>query len=394
MNILISGTGIAGPTLAYWLQRYGHKPTLLEKAPALRRGGYVIDFWGTGYDVAEKMGILPELKSRGYEVREVRIVDRVGKKVSGFPASAIGALVGGRFTSLPRGELAAVLYESLGGKVETLFGQSLAALEQDEKRVRATFEGGETRDFDLVVGADGLHSRVRELAFGPQERYEKFLGYKVAAFEAEGYEPRDELVYVMFTEPGQMLGRFTLRGNRTLFLFIFADRGVTEGHDPAAQRALLERRYGGSGWECPRILEALRKAPEFYYDRLSQVRMDPGEGLWSRGRVALVGDAAFCVSLLAGQGSALAMTAAYVLAGEIHLSGGDHALAFRRYQEKLGAFIVGKQRAASRFGGAFAPRTRLGLFFRNQVMKLLGIRFVADQAIRRDLTDRITLPDY
>jgi 2-polyprenyl-6-methoxyphenol hydroxylase-like FAD-dependent oxidoreductase len=182
MKILISGAGIAGPTLAHWLSRYGHHPTLLEKAPALRRGGYVVDFWGTGYDVAERMGILPELKDRGYEMQEVRVVDRAGKRVSGFPASAIRELVGGRFTSLPQGELAAAIYESLGGKVETLFGRSLASLEQKEDRVRVTLEGGETRDFDLVVGADGLHSRVRELAFGPQGRYEKFLGYKVAAF--------------------------------------------------------------------------------------------------------------------------------------------------------------------------------------------------------------------
>ncbi len=213
-------------------------------------------------------------------------------------------------------------------------------------------------------------------------------------FESEGYEPRDELVYVMYTEPGQMVGRFALRGGRTLFLFIFRDEDVPEGHDPAAQRALLQRRFGGSGWECPRILKALEAAPEFYFDRVSQVRMDPREGPWCKGRVALLGDAAFCVSLLGGQGSALAMTAAYVLAGEIHRAGGDHTLAFRRYQEKLFPFIAGKQKAAARFGGAFAPRTRLGLFFRNWVMKMLGVPWVAERAIRRDLTDRFNLPDY
>ncbi|HVM33190.1 MAG TPA: FAD-binding domain [bacterium] len=396
MRILISGAGIAGPTLAYWLAHYGFQPTLVEKSPQFRRGGYVIDFWGTGFDVADRMGLVPDLTRQGYLVEEVRVVDPRGKPISGFPVSALMKTLGGRFVSIPRGDLAAAIYGKIEGRVEALFGDSVKSIAQDRKAVRVCFERGPEREFDLVIGADGLHSRVRELVFGPQERFETYLGYKVAAFEAEGYEPRDELVYVMFTEVGQMLGRFTLRGNRTLFIFIFADDdpGTSAERFPEGQKALLRKRFGQSGWECGRILDALDSSRDLYFDRVSQIRMDPAQGLWSRGRVALLGDAAFCVSLLAGQGSALAMAAAYALAGELHRSKGDYPIAFSRYQDLFGPFVAGKQRAAVRFGGAFAPKTRLGLFFRNQVMKTLRIPWIANQAFSRDLSDKIQLPQY
>ena len=161
-----------------------------------------------------------------------------------------------------------------------------------------------------------------------------------------------------------------------------------------AQKALLRRRFGDSGWECPQILEALDAAGGLYFDRVSQIRMDPAQGLWTRGRVALVGDAAFCVSFLAGQGSALAMVAAYVLAGELHRADGNYAEAFARYRELFEPFILKKQRAALRFAGSFAPKSNFSLFFRNQVMKLLAIPWVADLSFGRDFADRIALPDY
>lgn len=394
MRILISGAGIAGPTLAYWLAHYGLQPTLIETAPRLRTGGYVIDFWGAGFDIADRMGLIPEIMRQGYVAREVRAVNRSGKRVAGFPVDAFSRLTQGRYVSLPRGELAAAIFRRIEGKVETIFGDSVDRIEQTDKSVRVTFEHGRARDFDLVVGADGLHSRVRELAFGPENGFEKYLGYKVAAFAVDGYRPRDELVYVMYTEVGQQVGRFAMRGDRTMFLFTFADEDATAPSDTQAQKALLRQRFGASGWECPQILDALDNADDLYFDRVSQIRMDPRQGLWTRGRVTLIGDAAFCVSLLAGQGSALAMVSAYILAGELHRANGDYAAAFARYHNLFAPFILTKQKAALRFAGAFAPKSRFGLFVRNQIFNLMAIPWVADLAAGRDLSDNIALPDY
>jgi len=252
------------------------------------------------------------------------------------------------------------------------------------------------RNFDVVVGADGLHSRVRELVFGPQNGFEQYLGYKAAAFESPGYRPRDELVYVMYTQVGQQVGRFALRGDRTMFLFTFADTdpgGVALG-DATAQRALLHRRFAAGGWESSQILAALDSCSDLYFDRVSQIRMYPRDGLWTRGRVTLIGDAAFCVSLLAGQGAALAMVAAYILAGELHRAQGDHNAAFARYQERFSPFVLQKQTAALRFAGFFAPKSRLALGVRNRVVSLCSIPWVADLAFGSDMTDRLELPAY
>ena len=394
MRILISGAGIAGPTLAYWLARYGLKPTIVEAAPRLRTGGYVIDFWGAGFEIADRMGLLPQIRSKGYMLREVSVVNRHGKKVAGFPAEAFSRMTHGRYVSLPRGELAAAIFASLDGEVESIFGDSVARLEQTETCVQVTFESGATREFDLVVGADGLHSRVRELVFGPESRFEKYLGYKAAAFGVKGYRPRDELVYMMYTQVGQQVGRFAMREDHTMFLFTFADEDPSGPGDIQSQRTLLRKRFEASGWECPQILNALDTAGDLYFDRVSQIRMDPQQGLWTRGRVTLIGDAASCVSLLAGQGTALAMVAAYILAGELNRCGGGYAAAFRRYQDLFAPFILAKQKAALRFAGSFAPKSKLALFLRNQLFKLMAVRWIADLAVGRDLADNITLPSY
>lgn len=395
MRILISGAGIAGPTLGYWLAHYGFRPTIVEKAPKLRTGGYIIDFWGLGFEIANRMGLLPEIRRKGYMVREVRIVGKTGRRIAGFPATAFARVTQDRYISLARGDLAASIFGAIEDKVEAIFNDSIARIEEGAGGVHVVFETGKGRDFDLVIGADGLHSRVRELVFGPQSQFEKYLGYKVAAFEVKGYEPRDELVYVMYTEVGQQVGRFAMHGDRTMFLFIFADPAI-DGMtgDIQAQKAILRKRFGNSGWECPQILDALDTASELYFDRMSQVHMGPRTGSWTRGRICLTGDAAFCVSLLAGQGSALAMVAGYILAGELHRAGDDYATAFARYQERFEPFVLKKQKTALRFAGTFAPKSKFSMFLRNQVMNLLRLPWVADIAAGRDLADKLALPEY
>jgi 2-polyprenyl-6-methoxyphenol hydroxylase-like FAD-dependent oxidoreductase len=394
MRVLISGAGIAGPTLAYWLAHYGHQPTIIEAAPHLRTGGYVIDFWGAGYEVAGRMGLFPEIEHKGYKVTEVRVVGDSGQRIAGFPADAFSRMTDGRFVSLPRGELAAAIFGKIKDRVEAIFDDSIDRIEQTGQGVVVACKSGETREFDLVVGADGLHSRVRRLVCGEQNRFERYLGYKVAAFQVKGYRPRDELVYLMYTQVGRQVVRFAMRDDRTMFLFTFADEDIAEVESVEAQKALLRQRFATAGWECRQILQTIDDCEDFYFDRVSQIQMDPETGLWTRGRVTLVGDAAFCVSLLAGQGSALAMVAAYILACELHRANGDYVTAFRRYQDLFGPFVLKKQKAALRFAGTFAPRSRFALFLRNQIFNLMAIPWVADLAAGRDLTDSIVLPDY
>jgi 2-polyprenyl-6-methoxyphenol hydroxylase-like FAD-dependent oxidoreductase len=390
MKIAISGAGVAGPALAYWLLRCGHEPTLIEAAPALRTGGYVIDFWGVGYQVAQRMGIEPALLEAGYQVGSIRSVDGRGRIRAELRTDRFQELAGGGFTSLPRGDLAASVYASLEGRVETCFGNSIRSIEQDDKRVRLDFEHGPSREFDLLVGADGLHSNVRNRVFGPENDYEHFLGYRVAAAVVDGYEPRDELVYVGFGMPGRQLSRFTLRGNRTLFLFVFRSADRQDPGDVASRRALLQREFGDGGWECRRILAALDEVEELYFDVVSQIRMPR----WSKGRVMLIGDAAACVSLLAGEGTGLAMTEAYVLAGELKRAGGDHERAFADHEARLRPLIEAKQKSAEAFASSFAPRTAFGIWLRNQALRAMNFEPLARLLIGRSLRDNIELPDY
>ena len=250
--MLIVGAGIAGPTLAYWLQRLGHQPTLVECAPELRRGGYLVDFWGAGFDVAERMGIVPELRRTGYHMLEARAVGRDGRRIASFePSAFVGS--GDRYVTIARSDLASALYAALDGQVETVFGNTVEAIDDDGGgHVCVTFRSGTRRGFDLVVGADGLHSRVRALAFGPQQRFENHLGIVVAAFDVAGYRPRDELVAVMHADVGFQLLRISLHDNVTMFLVTLRAGGNVPLDNPGAQQALLRhrlarRRLGDTG---------------------------------------------------------------------------------------------------------------------------------------------------
>ena len=390
-SVLISGIGIAGPALAYWLARYGFEITLVDKAPRLRTGGYVVDFWGRGFDLAEKMGILPEIKRVGYDVQELRLVDVGGRPVGGFSVDVFRSATNGRYVSIPRSQLAKIIYQKIEGYCEIIFGDSIREIEQKERGVGVSFERTEPRRFDMVIGADGLHSVVRKLVFGKQELFEKYLGYSVAAFTVNGYRPRDEDVYVSYSLPEKQVARFAMRDDQTMFLFVFADPKGDYTEQPFINpKDILRAEFGDAGWECPQILAAMKSCGDIYFDRVSQIRMET----WSRGRVSLVGDAAFCPSLLAGQGSALAMIGAYVLAGELSTAAGQPEKAFKSYERQLRPFIAGKQDAAVKLSGSFVPKTRSGIFFRNQVTKAFKLPFVAELVMGLSLLDRIDLPDY
>lgn len=387
MRTLIVGAGIAGPTLAYWLLRAGHEPTLLERSPARRPGGYLIDFWGAGFDVAQRMGIVPDLLEKGYRLRELREIDAVGHVISSVDPRRMIDTLGGRYVTIARADLASSIHSALDGRVETIYGDTVQSIADDGGRVHVEFAGGATREFDLVIGADGLHSGVRRLVFGPEADYARDLGIAVAAFDIDGYLPRDELVAVSHTEVGLQCFRLAQRDGSTMFLFTFRHEGAIPESDPDAQRGLLRASLAEAGGEIPAIIARMSEARTFYFDKVSQIRMPS----WHRGRVALIGDAAASPSLLAGQGSALAVVGAHELAAELHRSGGDHMAAFAGYERRLAPLIRGKQDAALRLAGAFAPRDRRELLLRSAVMRMMTVPGVSRLVMRRSLRDPIRI---
>ncbi|MEU3315363.1 FAD-dependent monooxygenase [Streptomyces sp. NPDC006662] len=346
-TVLISGAGVAGTTLAYWLLQHGLAPVVVEKAPAVRPGGYKIDLRGAALEVADRMGILEEVRRHRTDVREATVVDARGSRVKTMDADSFGGRVHGD-AEIMRGDLTRILYDLTKGKADYRFGDSIAELEQGPDGVRVTFESGRTESFDLVVGADGLHSRTRALAFGPEERFVRDLGYHVSIFSVPNHLGLDraELTYV---GPGRTaLAYTTARDSGAKAMFLWSSRPQDYGvRETAEQQRLLAEAYRGQGWEVPRFLEALPAAPDFYFDSLSQVHMDS----WSAGRVALVGDAAYCASPASGQGTSLAMVGAYVLAGELAASGGSPE-GFAAYEQAVRPFADANQK----LGPAYVKR--------------------------------------
>jgi 2-polyprenyl-6-methoxyphenol hydroxylase-like FAD-dependent oxidoreductase len=312
--------------------------------------------------------------------------------VSGFDFRTFRRAFGERFFSIPRGDLARVIFDQVEDSVETLYSTSVETVHQDGPRILVTLSGGRKREFDLVVGADGLRSRVRECVFGSDARFERYLGYWASSFVADEYPHRDEGSFLSFARPGRQISRYALRGGRSAFLFVFVQDGPLETgpHDVAAQKRLLRERFGADGWECAEILERLDDARDLYFDAVSQVQAPT----WSVGRVVLVGDAAYCPSLLSGAGSAFAMLGARVLAGELARTPGDVVGALASYERRLRPFMERQQHRAERFASSFAPRSALGLWARNSALKLMRNETIAAWYAHRAFQTRFELPRY
>ncbi|WP_101785989.1 FAD-dependent monooxygenase [Nonomuraea indica] len=358
-TVLVSGASVAGPALAFWLRRHGLTPTVVEKAPAPRAGGQAIDIRGVALDVADRMGLLAPLREVRTRMRGMSMLDGDGNELM---RSTEHAMSSGRLDNddieVLREDLTALLFDRTRQDVEYVFGDSIATVQQDDHGVHVTFERGAPRTFDLVVGADGLHSTVRRLAFGPEKEFVHHLGTYLSVFTADNFLGlEDWQVWVREGRAGG--GVYPVRGNTELRVNLgFEAEPIPYDHrDVDQQRRLVAEHCGGLRWEVPRLLDAMWKAPDFYFDAMAQVRMDT----WSRGRVTLLGDAGYCASPLSGQGTSLALVGAYVLAAELagHHAAGDHAAALARYEARMRPFVALNQALATENPGGPASEESL-----------------------------------
>lgn len=373
-NILISGAGIAGTALAFWLKKFGFHPTIIEYAPKLREGGYAIDFMGAGYDVAKKMGILPALEKVDIDISKLAFVDGNNQEKGSMNYRKIKKLMNNRALTLLRSDLAKVIYNNLDKDTEIIFGDTINKIEQDDEKVIVTFQKGSSRSFDLLVGADGLHSNVRNLIFGGETQFEKYYGYYTSSFTIDNFSYGGR-VFSMYNVPYKQVAIYSYSGNRTFTFFIFAspEKLSYEHQDITKQKEILKAEFMNSGWRCPELLSKIDATKDFYFDSISQIKMEN----WFKGRVSLVGDACYCPSLLSGKGSTLAIVGAYILAGELKQANGNYTTAFEQYQNIFKPFIEKKQKAAQAFAKSFVPKSNFGIWVRNFAFKMMSLPFVS-----------------
>ena len=384
-RILISGASIAGLTVANWLARYGFHPTVVERAPGLRPGGNGVDLRGQAVDVAEGIGIMPQVRAAATDVQGMKFVDASDRSVARIDTT------GASEAEIMRGDLVALLHQATGPGVEYVFGDSIRYLEQDGDGVTVSFDRADTRRFELVIGADGLHSTVRQLAFGPESRYIRHKDHYFAFANADAALSENRWV-TMYNLPGKMAGIYR-SGNHAQAKAYFVFRSPTLAYDyrdvDQHKRLVRDAFASETSWRIKELLAAALADPDFYFDALSQVHMDS----WFSGRVALVGDAAWCASPASGAGAELALVGAYRLAGELAAAGGNHQVAFPRYQDSHRALVREKQKIRTNVR-LMVPRTAAGRWFRNAFARLPITRVTG--AVQRLMPAKRlpTLPEY
>jgi 2-polyprenyl-6-methoxyphenol hydroxylase-like FAD-dependent oxidoreductase len=367
-KVLISGAGIAGLTLGILLSEDGWEVLVVEQDPELRTEGYMMDFYGAGWDVAEKLGILDAVREARYPIEFLEYVDNKGQpRFPPVPLDRLRKALNGRYTYIRRPDLAWILYRrALEAGVSVRFGTSIQTLEEHDEEVMVGFDDGTSGNFSLLFGADGVHSRVRELVFGPGKEFERFLGYYVAAIHvARGDIPGRDSVTI-YEEPGRVMWVYPISERTTSVVFAFEHEEV--GHLPHEERLpFVQENYRGAAFGAEKILREYPATDPFYFDSMTQIVMPS----WSRGRVALLGDACGCLTLLAGQGSHMAMAGAWVIATELKRHDGDNREAFRAYERFMHPVIKKKQDEAIRAAKVFVPASSRQMVFRYLFLRLI-----------------------
>ncbi|WP_407572807.1 FAD-dependent monooxygenase [Deinococcus altitudinis] len=390
-TVLISGASIAGSVLAYWLDKFGFGVTVVERSGGPRGGGYPIDVRGPALTVLKHMQLLAEVRQQRLHTRRLSFVDDQG--------ALIGALKMDDTESeehdveLPRGALTSLLCgRTLGSGVHYRFNDSIETLEQDGDTVSVTFQSGEPQRFDLVIGADGMHSRTRELTFGPETAFSVYLGYCFNGFSMSNLLHLSHEA-ITHASPGRTAVQFAVDDSNSVHAFlVYASEKPTFTRTPdlSVQRNLVARLFENEGWIVPQMVQALRNADDLYADVVAQIRMPA----WSKGRVVLVGDAAYAPSFLTGQGTSLAMVGAYILAGEL-ASHEDVESACVAYEEKMRPYVEANQDLVDGGSSLLVPRTAEALNARNQMIAGMGGKEAGPAAeVQRSAYTALDLPDY
>ncbi|MCC3765598.1 FAD-dependent monooxygenase [Glycomyces sp. TRM65418] len=368
-TVLISGASIAGPALAYWLHRHGFAVTVVEKASAPRGGGYPIDVRGTAVAVASRMGILSRLQEAHIDSQRLTFLDADGGEVASVRPHALAGSVEGRDLEVARGDLTAILYAVVRDDVEFLFDDSIDSLDQSEHGVDIAFRSGDQRTFDLVVGADGMHSRTRGILFGPETRFHRYLGYCFAVCTMPNILGLSREL-MLWNTPGKAAALYATGENDDelhAFLNVHRPEPPLDGlGNRDAQADWIAEAFAGAGWKVPDIIDAMREADDLFSDTVGQIRMPT----WSDGRVALVGDAAYAPSFLTGQGSSLALVGAYMLAHSL-AANRNHTEAFAAYERDTRAFVAANQALVDHGSAGLFPTTARALEERNTRLRNL-----------------------
>jgi len=385
MRVLISGGGIAGLTLAYWLHQYHISSVVIEQANSIRRDGYAIDFFGTGYDVASRMSLIDQLHTRQIPFEALVYVNKHGKTIARLDMALIRKLTEGKYMGLMHETLEEVLYEALESRVEVRFGRWIEQIEANPDAVIVTFNDGAAETFDLLIGADGVHSKTRALIFGPEEQFSRYLGYTIACYPLVDRYGIGK-TFKMYNEPKRMAAAYcTPEADKLLLFFMY--------QSPTPEYILREQRlsrlrdvFAGVGWLTGQFLSDANSSENIFMDAVIQIQMP----IWHRGRVVLVGDACDCPTLLSGQGASLAMGGAYLLAKALRDTA-DYQEAFRRYEQQMSTYVLKQQKSGRSFAKSFLPGSPLGLFVQQAMMKVL-LREAFGGLLRRQLFAPSILP--
>ncbi|GAA3584512.1 FAD-dependent monooxygenase [Nonomuraea rosea] len=397
MRVLISGASIAGPALAYWLTRYGFSVTVVERAPGLRKtGGHAVDLFRPAMDIVEQMGVLEPVRAKKTGTEHLTIFREGVRKPIELELRRVMNAVSDRHVEIMRDDLSEIFYDVTRDDVEYVFGDSIASISEAGEVV---FDGGRTETYDLVIGADGLHSNVRGLVFGPESRFTTWIGAYLAVLTVPnhlGLDGRMEGIAGV-GRMAAMYGAADLEDARAGFFFRTPEPLDYHHRDVARQKELLRARFEGMGWAVPTLLAELDRTPAFYFDSITQLRLDT----WSRGRVTLVGDAGYCPGPAVGGSTSLAVVGAYILAGELAAHGGDHTRAYPAYEAEIGDYVRRSRSFAVGAAKRIVPRTRFDLWALAQGMRLINhlpaaltkaATKISSKGVR--LHDSIELKDY